>query len=412
MTIYKISLSRTFCCFKSSAPERYVITRKKGMLNDQEYNANATSIFVRWTKPDCISNLPLKYQVTSNKIQQKETDEIKHTLVNLIPTETYEIEVFTIYNGKSCLLLAEEITAAPIKLCLKDVCYVPDNATINSKITWTVKYHDSPDFISGSDKVGVICRWKETQVHRGKVAITDSRYTIPGLYLDRTYTVYVYVIYMSVNVEPPVKIKLKPYKPTNLKYTEKSTEIDVEWTRPDYTGSQQLQYLVTCDGDDVGEPSSTTACMKTGLVPGKTYEIKIYTLINLMKSQPLVEKITTSPHKPTNLTFTATSTQIELKWEKPEDASNQKLEYEVTCNQVQVKTTSNTSCKVENLNSRQQYDIEIFTVINGKKSLPLKQNIRTQPSPPIASHSNITGQQTVLPEIPLHNVNLVSQKRV
>ncbi|XP_060591903.1 fibronectin-like, partial [Ruditapes philippinarum] len=114
MAIYEISLSRKLCCFKSSATKRYVITRKAGMLNDQGYDAKSTSIDVWWTKPDCINNLQLKYQVTCNELKT-EHSETDITINDLIPGEMYKIEVFAIDKGTNVLILAKEISTTPNK---------------------------------------------------------------------------------------------------------------------------------------------------------------------------------------------------------------------------------------------------------------------------------------------------------
>lgn len=303
MAIYQISLSRKLCCFKSSATQISVITRKAGMLNDQEYTANLTIIEVRWTKPDCISNPQLQYEITCNKVKKDRTDKTMYTIKDLIAYTTYKIEVVAINNGKNSLLFTEEISATPIKLCLGDVCYGPENTNVKCNIRWTVSH--KPESLNKSDKFhfNVICRSKEEQVHKEK-KITDSSYTIPDLYCDRSYTVYVYAIYKSKTLEPPCKIKLAPYIPTwDSEPTSKSTGIELKWKRPEYTGVQPLTYEVTYNKGNkkiVYKTSEISYTIKN-LEPSQTYDVWIFTIINErngMKSLPLQRKIRTQPSFP------------------------------------------------------------------------------------------------------------------
>lgn len=303
MAIYQISLSRKLCCFKSSATQISVITRKAGMLNDQGYTSNLTIIEVRWTKPDCISNPQLQYEITCNKVKKDRTDKTMYTIKDLIAYETYKIEVVAINNGKNSLLFTEEISATPIKLCLEDVCYGPENTNVKCNIRWIVSHKPEP--LNKSDKFhfNVICRSKEEQVHKEK-KITDSSYTIPHLYPDRSYTVYVYAIYNSIQLEPPCKIKLAPYIPTwDSEPTSKSTEIELKWKRPEYTGVKPLTYEVTYNKGNkkIVYKTSEISYTITNLEPSQTYDVWIFTIINEgngMKSLPLQRKIRTQPSFP------------------------------------------------------------------------------------------------------------------
>lgn len=299
MAIYQIRLSRKLCCFKSSATQISVITRKAGMLNDQEYTANLKIIEIRWTKPDCISNPQLQYEITCNKVKKDRTDKTMYTIKDLIAYKTYKIEVVAINNGKNSLLFTEEISATPIKLCLGDVCYRPEYINVKCNIRWTVSHKPEP--LNKSDKFhfNVICRSKEEQVQmHKKKKITDSSYTIPDLYPDRSYTVYVYVIYNSIQLEPPYKIKLAPYTPTwDSEPTPKSTEIELKWKKPEYTGDQPLEYEVVCNREMVAKTPKTSYTIEN-CKPCQKYDIEIFTIINKkywMKSLPLQRTVRTQP---------------------------------------------------------------------------------------------------------------------
>lgn len=221
MAIYEISLSRKLCCCKSSAAIRYVITRKQGMPNDQGYDAMSTSIDVWWTKPDCINNLQLKYQVTCNEVEKENTGDTKSTITSLMPSTTYGIEVFAIDNGMNCLLFAEEITTTDLKVNLRDVCYTPGESCVECNIKWTIEdivipEHDDdiPGHLNESNNLffNVICYSEEQVVHK-KENIRVSSCTIPKLYPDRSYSVYVYPVYHSITFTPAIIDLTTPLTP-------------------------------------------------------------------------------------------------------------------------------------------------------------------------------------------------------
>ncbi|XP_060607692.1 uncharacterized protein LOC132759850 [Ruditapes philippinarum] len=265
-----------------------------------------------------------------------------------MPRTTYKIEVFAIDNKKNCLLFAKKITTTDLKVSLRDVCSQPGESCVECNIKWTIEdvvipEHDDdiPGHLNESNNLyfNVIC-YSEGQVVHTKETIRVSSYTIPKLYPGRSYSVYVYPVYHPVTFEPammeltipctvrnerkqakipeaslPAKVDASEYinrlrsslvavemphidyKPTNLKAAAKSTEIALQWTKPKHTNDKdKLEYLVTY-GEYKCENTNKASSRITDLVPGQKYEIKIFTILNEIKSPPLVANVSTPPLK-------------------------------------------------------------------------------------------------------------------
>lgn len=367
-----------------------------------------TEIHFEWTaRQNCcnkkcdIACKPNTWQVTDNSFQQpKFTTKKDFTLKRLNSMTIYDISL----SRKLCCCLPTKRSVITRK------SGVPDDQGFDVKSTIIDVRWTKPDCITTELKYKVTCNEEVKKDKYDKTNIT-LKDLIPG----EMYKIEVFAIDKGTNrlllakeiSTTPIQLTLE-----DVRYVPQDSYVKciIKWTVENFDNPEGdnasddflFNVIWRTEKEQIHKIEKITGSSYTipDLHPDRLYTVDVYAIY---KSRPLEPhgKIQLTPYQPTYLDYTATSTEIEFNWKRPEYVGEQQLEYEVTCNEKKGKTTKETSFKLENLKPRQQYDIKIFTIINGMKSLPLQQKIRTiRPQ---------LYQQESFPEVPIGNVHLVAR---
>uniref|UniRef100_A0A3B5Q3L2 Fibronectin n=1 Tax=Xiphophorus maculatus TaxID=8083 RepID=A0A3B5Q3L2_XIPMA len=194
------------------------------------------------------------------------------------------------------------------------------------------------------------------------------------------------------------------------------TSIVISWDRPlaPITG-YRVVFMPSEEGEstELTLPDTATSVTLSDLLPGISYNISIYAVEDSLESEPLFVQVNTTGEplpvevdSPSDLQFFEVSDKkITLTWSSP--ATGSVSGYRVTVSPVDdsgspqsemtLPVHQNTYIEVTHLNPGTLYRFTVYTIYNGKESVPLIGEHATNPDAPTDIHFNdITENRAVV----------------
>ncbi|XP_052004280.1 fibronectin-like isoform X29 [Xyrauchen texanus] len=369
-----------------------VITKMDKPKNLTFTDVDSTSIRISWESPDGVVSF---YRVLYYSPEDGERelfpaprgDDESAVLHGLRPGTEYTVKVIALHDRTpSPPLVATQTTAIPGPTNLRFSQVGPTS--------FTVSWFASNVKLTGY-RVAITPKSKSGPTKELNVAPDSTEFHATSLMPGTDYEVEVYGVKNSLtshrikgevttpdNISPPRRVRISNVKDSSITLTWRSKTETISGflveATPTIGGHNPIQRTI--------EPDSRTYAI-TGLEPGTTYKINIYTLNGNARSEPFTLTATTAKpviSPPTNLHFTSlTPTVISFTWEPPRSTiTGYYITYEEAGDIPNELTprpqAGRTFASISGLKPGTEYVIKIVALNNAQRSTPLLGKARTQ----------------------------------
>ncbi|XP_051566687.1 fibronectin-like isoform X1 [Myxocyprinus asiaticus] len=355
-------------------------------------DVDSTSMRISWESPDGVVSF---YRVLYYSPEEGERelfpaprgDDKSAVLHGLRPGTEYTVKVIALHDKTpSPPLVATQTTAIPGPTNLRFSQVGPTS--------FTVSWFASNVKLTGY-RVAITPKSKSGPTKEANIAPDSTVFHATSLMPGTDYEVEVYGVKNSLtshrvkgkvttpdNISPPRRVRISNVKDSSITLTWRSKTETISGflveATPTIGGHNPIQRTI--------EPDSRTYAI-TGLEPGTTYKINIYTLNGNARSEPFTLTATTAKpviSPPTNLHFTSlTPTTISFTWEPPRSTiTGYYVTYEEAGDIPNELTprpqAGRTFASISGLKPGTEYVIKIVALNNAQRSTPLLGKARTQ----------------------------------
>ncbi|KAK1789028.1 hypothetical protein P4O66_014983, partial [Electrophorus voltai] len=371
-------------------------------------DVDSTSMRISWEGPDG--------QVTSYRVLYSSSEEDERELFpaphgedetavlsNLRPGTEYIVRVIALHDRTpSPPLEGTQTTAIPGPTHLQF-------SQVGSS-SFTVSWYSAANVQLTGYRVAITPKNKNGPTKEVNVSPDSKQYHATGLTPATEYEIEVYAVKNSLtsrpvkgdvttpdNISPPRRVRISNVKDSSVTLTWRSkTEAIsgflVEAT-PTIGGHNPIQRTIPSDSRSYTINgccpmlSADPALIPTGLEPGTTYKINIYTLSGIGRSEPFTLTATTAKpviSPPTNIHFTSlTPNTISFTWEPPRSTiTGYYITYEeaggIPRELLPRALAGRTSATIMGLKPGTEYIIKIVALNNAQRSMPLVGKARTR----------------------------------
>uniref|UniRef100_A0A673JZE0 Fibronectin n=1 Tax=Sinocyclocheilus rhinocerous TaxID=307959 RepID=A0A673JZE0_9TELE len=352
-------------------------------------DVDSTSMRISWESPDgVVSSYRVLYY--SPEEGERELFPAPHgedetaLLHGLRPGTEYTVKVIALHDRTpSTPLVGTQTTAIPGPTSLHFSQVGPTSFTVS----WS-----SSDVRLTGYRVAITPKSKNGPTKEDNISPDSTEFHATGLMPGTDYEVEVYGVKNSLtsrrvkgeittpdNISPPRRVRISNVKDSSITLTWRSKTEAISGflveSTPTMGGHNPIQRTI--------EPDSRTYTI-TGLEPGTTYKINIYTLNGSSRSEPFTLTATTVISPPTNLHFTSlTPTLISFTWEPPRSTiTGYYVTYEEAGDIPKELTprpqAGRTFASISGLKPGTEYVIKIVALNNAQRSIPLIGKAKTQ----------------------------------